>query len=241
MPRIVPEARLHIESHGHPARVRTVAVVLHGDGAPDDGETLAQTLAARLPDAIGVAVLRPGYVDANGHRSPGERGLDTGDNFTPEAIGAVAATVERLRQRHPHANIVLIGHSGGAALAANLAGGRPALVDGLVLAACPCSLPEWRRFRQAQQPKAGFDQPVRSLDPLQTVGGATLGLRVALLVGTDDKLMPPRFSRPYAEALALRGIATDFRILPGKGNAILNDPELISAVERLAAALPRKG
>jgi len=62
-----------------------------------------------------------------------------------------------------------------------------------------------------------------------------------LVVGADDPITPPKFSRAYAEALALRGIATDYRVLPGKGHEILDDPEVLSAAERLAAALPRKG
>ena len=43
-----------------------------------------------------------------------------------------------------------------------------------------------------------------------------------------------------AEALALRGIATDYRIVPGKGHDLLDDPEVLAATQRLAASLPRK-
>lgn len=222
----------------------TLLVILHGDAPttrPGYQYAFAETLAAHIPNSRVVALLRPGYEDPQGNRSPGERGLTTGDNYTPDRLDAVSASLRKLRARYPDARLVLIGHSGGAAMAADLAGTRPELVDGLLLAACPCSLPEWRRHMKARLPAAPFDQPVRSLDPLQTVGGAQLGLRAALIVGADDPITPPKFSRAYAEALALRGIATDYRVLPGKGHEILGDPEVLSAAERLAATLPRKG
>lgn len=238
-----PATELYARSFGaeHPA---TLLVVLHGDAPtekPGYQYDFARTLAARIPESRVVALLRPGYEDPDGNRSPGDRGLTTGDNYTLDRLDAVSDSLRRLRARYPHARLILIGHSGGAAMAADLAGTRPELIDGLLLAACPCSLPEWRQHMKARMPSAPFDQPVRSLDPLQTVGGAPLDLRAALIVGADDPITPPKFSRAYAEALALRGIATDYRVLPGKGHEILDDPEVLSAAERLAAALPRKG
>ncbi|MCX8477941.1 MAG: alpha/beta fold hydrolase [Sphingomonas sp.] len=238
-----PAAELYARSFGT-ARPVTLLVVLHGDAPatnPGYQYDFAQALAARIPNSRVVALLRPGYEDPQGNRSPGERGLTTGDNYTPDRLDAVSDSLRRLRARYPRARLVLIGHSGGAAMAADLAGTRPELVDGLLLAACPCSLPEWRQHMKARLPAAPFDQPVHSLDPLQTVGGAQLDLRAALVVGADDPITPPRFSRAYAEALALRGIATDYRVIPGKGHEILDDPEVLSAAERLAAALPKKG
>lgn len=226
------------------ARPATLLVVLHGDAPtakPGYQYAFSETLAAHIPNSRVVALLRPGYEDPQGNRSPGERGLTTGDNYTPDRLDAVSASLRKLRARYPDARLVLIGHSGGAAMAADLAGTRPELIDGLLLAACPCSLPEWRRYMKTRLPAAPFDQPVQSLDPLQTVGGAQLDLRAALVVGADDPITPPKFSRAYAEALALRGIATDYRVLPGKGHEILDDPEVLSAAERIAAALPRKG
>jgi len=225
---------LHAETFG-PARsvqVRTLIVVLHGDGTPDH-YCFARAAAQAVPASAVVALLRPGYADAAGKSSPGERGAETGDNYTRDRIGAVADTVTVLHRRYPNAKVVLVGVAGGAAIAANLAGIRPGLIDGMVLVGCPCTLPEWRRLMKWQN-------PVESLDPLQTAGGILPGLRAAVLVGADDKVTPVKFSRAYAEALTLRDIATDYRILPGKGHKLLDDPEVLAATQRLAAALPRK-
>lgn len=225
-----------------PARqVRTLIVVLHGDApltAPGYHYAFAQAAAEAVPQSRAVALLRPGYADPEGHRSAGERGQATGDNYTADRIAAVADMVRRLRHHYGQARVVLVGHSGGAAIAADLAATWPDLVDGLVLVSCPCALPEWRKHMKTVSPTPLWDAPVASLDPVKLVGGMSPALRAAVLVGGDDKTTPVRFSRIYAEALTLRGIATDFRILPGKPHDLLGDPEVLSALQRLAAALP---
>lgn len=240
-----PATGLYTQSFGNTPtkRVRTLVIVLHGDAPfakPDYQYAFARTASAAVPDSIAVALLRPGYEDPQGHRSPGERGQTTGDNYTPDRIDAVAASVRHLQRRYGLARTVLVGHSGGAAIAADLASAYPGLVDGVVLVSCPCALPEWRKHMKTVSPTPLWDAPVASLDPIKLVGGMSPKLRAAVLVGAEDKTTPLRFSRLYAEALSLRGIATDFRIIPGKDHELLGDPEVISALQRLAAALPRK-
>ncbi|QIG81822.1 alpha/beta hydrolase [Sphingosinithalassobacter tenebrarum] len=218
-------------------------VVLNGDGSPGvrtDERRFAKTASDTIPESAVVALLRPGYADGEGHVSPGERGADIGDNYTSEQLEAVATAVSAYRHRYPKANVVLVGDSGGAAIAANLAGIRPDLVDGIVLVGCPCTLPEWRAYMEQRKPAIAWEQPVASLDPLKTAGGIAPGLRAAVIVGAEDEVTPVRFSRSYAEALTLRGIATDYRILPGRGHDLLNDPEVIAATSRLAASLPEE-
>lgn len=234
MPAATTTPGLSAETFG-PARgaqVRTLILVLHGDGQPDHYR-FARSAAQAVPQSAAVAILRPGYADAGGRRSPGERGAETGDNYTAGQIGAVGDSIAALRRRYPNARTLLVGDAGGAVIAANLAGIRPELVDGMVLVGCPCTLPEWRKLMK-------WEGDVASLDPLQTAGGILPGLRAAVLVGADDKVAPVRFSRAYAEALVLRGIATDYRIVPGKGHDMLDDPEVLAATQRLAASLPRK-
>ncbi|KQN82496.1 hypothetical protein ASE90_11910 [Sphingomonas sp. Leaf67] len=220
--------------------VRTLVLVLHGDGdgmVPAAFNDAAHAIADAIPGARAVALLRPGYRDMAGNASPGTRGGTDGDSYTADRVAAVADAIAGWRTRYPQARVILVGQSGGAAMAATLMGVRPGLVDGVVLAGCPCMLPEWRKYR-ANQGAAGFRTAVDSFDPLQTVGGVAPSTRVALLVGADDRETPLRFSRGYAEALALRGIATDYRVLPGRGHDLLRDGDLIDAVRRMAAAPP---
>jgi pimeloyl-ACP methyl ester carboxylesterase len=216
--------------------VRTLVLVLHGDGdgvVPAEFTEATHAIAEAIPGARAVALLRPGYSDHAGNHSPGHRGGMGGDAYTPDRIGAVADAIAGWRARYPRARTVLVGQSGGAAMAAALAGVRPGLVDAVVLAGCPCMLPEWRKYR-AQRGGSDFAGPVASFDPLMTVGGVAPTTRIALLVGSDDTETPQRFSRAYAEALALRGISTDYRVLPGRGHDLLRDADLIEAIRRVA-------
>lgn len=224
-----------------PKRATTLIVVLHGDTpTPGYQYDFARAAAAAVPGSLAVALLRPGYEDPAGRRSPGVRGTATGDDYTADRIAAVAESIRKLAKRYRSARIILVGHAGGAAVAADLAGSQPGLIDGMILVACPCKLPEWRRHMKTAQPASGWDRPSASLDPIMLVGGIPSKLRTAVLVGSDDRTTPVDFSRAYAEALTLRGIATDYRIVPGKGHELLGDAEVIGALQRMAAALPRK-
>lgn len=240
-----PAPGLHTQVYAprHAGAVRTLVIVLHGDDAPDgqsDAYGFARAAAQAIPGSAAMAVLRPGYADAAGNRSPGVRGVGNGDNYTTDRLAAVAAAIAAAERRFPDARVIVVGDAGGAAMTADLAGIRPDLFDAMVLVSCPCALPEWRRATQKRL-GSGWDMPVASLDPLKTAGGVTPGLRAVLVVGADDQVTPAPLSRAYAEALALRGIATDLRIVPGKGHHLLNDPEVLAATVKLAAALPSKG
>ncbi len=253
-----PAPGLFTQSYGTaPRSASTLYVVVHGDGVRTavDTTAFAQSLLASEPDSAVVRLLRPGYSDGRGGQSPGTRGASSTDNYSAERIAAVGDTIAALRQRYRRARVVAIGEAGGAIVIANLAGLRPALLDGIVLVSsvqvigsvsvlvsCPCALPEWRRYiatRELDAPR--WREKLVSLDPLQTAGGIQPGLRAAILIGGADTRVPARFSRSYAEALSLRGIATDFRILPDRTAPVLDDPQVIEAARRLAASLPRRG
>lgn len=112
-----------------------------------------------VDDLLGVGVLRPGYTDGKGDRSNGEMGMAALDNFTPEAVDAIATVVRVLKGQSQARRIVLVGHSGGATIAANILGRNPGLVEVALLIACACdrheafSPPSWRP-RYLPQPKS---------------------------------------------------------------------------------------
>jgi hypothetical protein len=191
----------------HVARVRTIFVVVQ-----DGSAQLAATLSAQVPGSMAVAI--------------------PGDASTREAIAAAGDNLAALRHGYPRARLVLVGEAGGAALAANIAAVRPGAADALMLVACPCALPEWR----AHMAKRGQAAAIEGLDPLQTAGGVPTDIRVAILAGADDPIYAPRFSRAYAEALALRGVAVDYRILPNRSTDVTQDPEVLATAQRLAAS-----
>lgn len=225
--------RLHLRAYysaPRPARP-VLVVVVHGDAPfrpPGYQYQLARQLAATYPGIVAVGLLRPGYSDPQGNRSAGRRGEATGDNYTPEVVDAVAAALGELRQRYHATRVVVVGHSGGAAITANLLARHPTRLDAALLASCPCDVPRWRQHMQQLQGGAIWEAPVRSLSPQALVGGVSTATPVTLVVGTADSVAPPRFSRAYWQALQQRHHPAQLVQLPDQGHEIL----LSAAVQR---------
>lgn len=242
---VASEAQLHVETFGKdmPDSVRTLVVIIHDDGDPgsrSDEAAFAKVAADALPDTLAVTMLRPGHRNARGDASPGAHGAGTGDNYTLDRLVALGRQIALLKNHYARAKIILVGDGGGAALVADLAGLNPETANGILLVGCPCALPEWRTHMAKRTGDTAWSAAVQSLDPLKFAGGVSTILRVAVLVGADDGITPVALSRAYVEALTLRGIGTDYRIVPAKGHDLLGDPETLSALARLAATIPEK-
>jgi pimeloyl-ACP methyl ester carboxylesterase len=217
-----------------------LVVVLHGDspGSPPTYQyRFAATGAAALSDAVVAAVLRPGYSDGV-DRSDGMRGETTGDNYTPEVIDAVATAISELKNRYHPRRVVLVGHSGGSAITADLLGSRQgSLVDAALLVSCPCDLAEWRRHMQSIKGGAIWERPARSLSPIAVVADIPAPVRIWMLVGSDDKITPPALTLAYADALRNRGIAVDVTVAPGLPHDILLEPVALDRLKDVVAAI----
>jgi pimeloyl-ACP methyl ester carboxylesterase len=199
----------------------TLLVVLHGDAPftkPNYQYTLARQVAQTNPDVVAVGLLRPGYTDPTGHQSAGQRGEATGDNYTPAVIDAIAGALTTLKSRYHAGRVVLAGHSGGAAITADLLGRYPGLADAALLAACPCSVTTWRAHMKRRVGGTIWDQPVASVSPEQVVAHIPVTTRVTLLVGTADSIAPKELSQAYYQRLRQRGIPAKLLELPGLGH-----------------------
>jgi alpha-beta hydrolase superfamily lysophospholipase len=222
-----------------PTEVKTLVFVLHGDAPfikPSYHYAFAKD-AATISGVRAIGILRPGYEDKDGDVSPGVRGLTTGDNYTPDRVAAIASSIAAIERHYPRARRIIVGHSGGAAIAADLAALRPDLVDGILLVSCPCNLPTWRAFMKRKIPAAPFDAPVDSYDSIALVSRLRPDLKVSMMVGSADDTAPPPLTEAYAAAARSRGIAVDLRILPGKPHDILNEPDVIPALQALVASV----
>jgi pimeloyl-ACP methyl ester carboxylesterase len=223
-------------------------VVLHGDllgvrAVPPSTYhyVFARQAATMIEDSVAVALLRPGYRDHTGEHSDGERGLTTGDNYTPEVVDAVAKAIDQLKSKFNPASTVLAGHSGGAAITADLLGKWPSKVNAAFMVACPCDLVAWRtHMQQMQNNNPIWSAPVRSLSPLDLAGNVLPSVRVRLLVGAGDNVAPRDLSERYAEALRAHGGDVTIAILPGLEHDILLEPVTLDALRNLAASLRPK-
>ena len=237
---------LHIEVFAEnpgQAQPATLVFVVHDDGDPgarSDEAAFARAAVRAVPGATSITLLRPGFRDAKGNASSGDHGTGRGDNFTADRLARLYARIESLKAKSPKARVILVGDGGGAALVADLAGLHPEVANAILLVGCPCALPESRNHMADRTRDPAWKAAVTSLDPLKFAGGVSTALRVAVLVGADDAVTPVALSRAYVEALTLRGIGTDYRIVPAKGHDLLGDPETLSALTRLAATIPEK-
>jgi pimeloyl-ACP methyl ester carboxylesterase len=210
-----------------------LVVVLHGDApfeAPSYQYAAARIIAGRTDSVVAIGLLRPGYTDAEGFRSSGVRGHTVGDNYTPEVVDAIAAAIGALRDAYHPAHIVLVGHSGGAAIAADMLGRHPSRLDGAVLVSCPCDLATWRRHMMSMQWSPIWLLPIRSLSPEALARTVDPRATVAVVVGGRDTLAPPAISHGYAAQLEARGVRVTLTEIPGAPHNILLDSAVVRQI-----------
>jgi pimeloyl-ACP methyl ester carboxylesterase len=211
-------------------------VLVHGD-IPDPRQGLyevAYSIASNGENVVAAGVLRPGYKDAQGDMSAGEMGYAIGDNYTPEAVDAVTAAVRELKATYHARAVVIVGHSGGGAIAANLIGKHPNDVDAALLLACGC---DPREFMQRwTREHAGFpkDLPNPSLLPLDLAPGVSPRTRVRMVIGDKDDVVRLAPSEAYVNALKTRGLDATLTIAAGIGhNDVFRAKETRAAMTEL--------
>jgi pimeloyl-ACP methyl ester carboxylesterase len=233
---------------GGPLRVRlfagprhaaapTLVIVLHGD-APRTNPGYQYEFAAQAgkqADVIAAAILRPGYTDSFGDTSSGERGMTTGDNYTRDRLEMIATAIRALKAEYEPRQVILLGHSGGAALSADLLALHPDLADKALLASCPCDLEPWRQHMKTVAPTPLWDRPVDSVSPLSVAAGVPVRDKVVMMVGTKDNIAPPGLTRAYAAALKRKGVEVQLIELPDRDHEILLDPAVQTALRVLIA------
>jgi len=215
-----------------PGDAPKLLVFIHGDvssgGAAD--YIYERALEAVTDGRLVVALLRPGYFDSAGNQSSGDN-FNRQDSYTKHNVDAIAATLKALREHHKASHLILVGHSGGAAISGVILGRHPGVADAAVLAACPCFIAEWR---------AGRRRWMQSLSPDEVIKQVPVATRVVALTGDADDNTRPILARDYVKALAKRGVPARFELVPGAGhNDVVRRPELRSAIDEVIAQLGR--
>ncbi len=182
-----------------------LVLVLHGDAPfrpPSYQYGMAKRIAIENTDVVTVGVLRPGYVDGEGNRSPGVKGKATGDNYTQEVVDAIWQLAQTLQQRYQARKVLLVGHSGGAAISANLLASYPEDFAGAFLISCPCDVPRWREhMKDFTGEETLWSEPITSLSPMERVGEMNPAAQIHLIHGGDDRVVPAAIAADYASAL----------------------------------------
>ncbi|MDP9043633.1 MAG: prolyl oligopeptidase family serine peptidase [Pseudomonadota bacterium] len=216
-------------------------VFMHGDNGGKAELSTTEGAAYRLAHAVGVpavALLRPGYRSEAG-TSDGQSSFQD-DDYTAGNVEIVADALASLKALHPGVRILLVGHSGGAAMTALVAGRHPDAADGYLLAGCPCDVARWREWRNESAGKSG--RWSRSLSPQAEASRIMPGTRIRLVVGTEDKNTLPTFSEQYAATLKEEGVDARLTLVQGANHGtVLRAPEFYAAAREMALALSAPG
>ena len=194
----------------------TLFVVLHGDlsrGGPADyifpvGEAIAQR---GMP---AVVMMRPGYT-GDGRTSTGRstRSQRRGEVYLKSEMDSIAVAVAELKAHHEVERVVMVGHSGGALISGVLLGRKPDLVDAVVLIACPCDVPRWRRVR-GRRPLTLAQSPHKWLERVAA------DAKIFAITGSKDKNTFPDLARDYVDKAAARGLDAEFVLVRGAGHGL---------------------
>lgn len=216
---------------------KVLVVFLHGNNGGRtalQADSGAAAMLAEKIQAVTVAVQHPGYRGDLGS-SDGQSSPD--DDYTPQNVEIVAGALAQLRSLNPGKKILLVGHSGGAAMAALLAGRFPASADAYLLAACPCDVAAWRQWRGNSAGKKGA---WTGLSPLAEAGKVQPATLISLVVGNKDENTLPLFSESYARALQARGVKTRVTYAMNATHvSVLRSPEFFMLAGELAEALSK--
>ena len=188
-----------------------LVVLLHGDS----GGGLAQRHLDRWaktanilsgPNQTIVFLVRPGYRSPVGDSSGWANPHD--DDYTAGNVARVATALQNLRARYNASKVIVVGHSGGAAITALLLGRFPSSLDGAILLGCPCDVPPWRQHRGTQR---GRQTPwPNSLNPMDAVANIPTDKMVLAVTGSLDDNTLPVFAQAWVSAVSARGVNARF-------------------------------
>jgi pimeloyl-ACP methyl ester carboxylesterase len=227
----------------HPVLV----VVLHGDGPPpyqfpDYQYVFASKAAAENRNVVAVGLLRPGYTDPQGHHSQGCSGQRDGDNWGVRDTDAIADAIAALKRRYKAREVVVAGHSGGAAIAANILGRHPKLIDAALLVSCPCGdVNRWRADMLRHTGFSVFEGNIQSLSPIDQVLGIDLRTSIVMMTGTEDHVAPLAIAERYRAAAAGAGKDVTLIKLPGRPHNTFIYPPVFAELDAIIRRVQRQG
>jgi pimeloyl-ACP methyl ester carboxylesterase len=208
-----------------------LVVVIHGDAPfnePDYQYVFAAKVAATHRDVVAVGLLRPGYTDPQGNRSGGERGQAAGDSWNVTNTEAIADAIGGLKRRWNARKVVVAAHSGGAALAANVLGRHPALIDQALLVSSVYDVEKWRQYMFQLTGQTVFQDKIESLSPIEQIMGMSDQVEVTVMFGSQDEVALPGFSEHYEAVARKHGKKVKLVQLEGEGHEIFLHPAVFT-------------
>ncbi|MFN7882303.1 MAG: alpha/beta hydrolase family protein [bacterium] len=197
-----------------PAKANTLVVFLHGDvsggGPADYMYAHAKSFAASRKGVVAVALLRPGYYDREGKRSSGHDG-GRRDTFHASNNRTIAGAISELKAKYGATRVIGLGHSAGAGTLGVLAGSNAGLLNGVVLASCPCDVRAWDMHRGRQRGSS-------SQSPIDYLGSVPTGTPIVAVTGSGDENTTPALAEAYISKARALGLPARVQIVGGGHN-----------------------
>ena len=200
------------------AEVHTLHIYIGGDGqafqsrskvsldpTPKKSLTLELMLADNAPSAF---VARPCYfISSINNRC--NASLWTTARYSSQVVDSVAAAIHRLSLRHPHAQITLVGYSGGGVIAL-LAALQLPQAGSVITIASPLDTLAWAHLH-------GYTPLRGSLNPAD-ISAWPAGLSQTHFIGGADKNVPLSVTKQFRLNVEALGVTADFKVIPNYGH-----------------------
>ena len=209
-------------------------MAMHLLAKPSYQYRMAKKIASENHNVVAVGILRPGYTDNEGNYSKGIRGEATGDNYTKEVLESIHhLTVELIEEYNP-SKVILVGHSGGAAISANLIAQYTNFYSDALLISCPCDLHAWRKHMKELNPEARiWDMAVSSLSPIEEIKNIDEPTHITMVHGNNDEIVPLRIANDYFKKLKAHNKEATFVILENQGHEIALNKRIFEIIKEL--------
>jgi predicted esterase len=211
--------------------------IVHGDAPfapPSYQYTFGKMVSELSRNTIVVSILRPGYSDNEGNRSEGMKGKTTGDNYTPEVINAISEAVTKLKKMYNPRKSIIVGHSGGAAISADIISVSPQLFDTAILVSCPCDLDLWRAYMASKQPFVwAWKDSVSSVSPILVFRKIHPRTVISLIHGASDETVPITIAKKYFDSVFMVNPSATFKVLDNAGHEILLSTAILNVIKGL--------
>lgn len=217
-------------------------VSIHGDAPfnrPSYHYRVAREVARRSENVIAVGILRPGYTDDFGRMSDGVRGEGVGDNYDNKRVRQVANVIAKLKLVHGAENVVVAGHSGGAAITAKILALRPSLLNEAFIVSCPCDINSWRNDMYQRDRYELFKGDLLVESPLSLVSRIPGGVKITVVTGKNDEIVKPYISEAYYSALLKIQKQAGFFSVDG-GHEIFQNKVVIDALLKSVSSYKQK-
>jgi predicted esterase len=210
----------------------TLVVYLHGDGGrtirPSDSLKHVERRINKK-NVAHIILMRPGYYDSTRNFSTGisDRRSRRGTSYNSHNVEEIALAIKKLQNYHKPKKIILVGHSGGAAIAALILGRHPGIANGAILAACPCNVNKWVQMGGTRSGRG-------ALSPHDYVENIGPNITVIALTGTKDDNTFPILAAEYIEKLKQNNINAKFIGVESEThNGVRRSPQFYNAINEI--------